>query len=298
MIERRELLLAIAGSGLLLVTSRGKGQAWGARAQGGFAAEIAAIERDSGGRLGIAVHDTGSGWRASWRPGERFPMCSTFKFLLVAATLGRVDRGQEQLARKVRVTKADLLPTSPYTEKHVGHSATVGGLCEATMIFSDNAAANLLLPAIGGPKGLTAFARGLGDRVTRLDRNEPALGEAAPGDPRDTTTPEAMAGNLQHLLLGTVLKPRSRALLTGWLIDNRTGGKRLRAGLPSGWRIGDKTGSGSNGTSNDIAIIWPERRPPLLIASYLTGSTLAPDPRDALHARVAEALVRALGRQG
>jgi beta-lactamase class A len=244
------------------------------------------------------VRDTGGGWRASWRPDHRFPMCSTFKFLLVGAVLARVDRGQEQLARKVRVSKADLLQTSPYTEQHVGFSATVGGLCEAAIIFSDNAAANLLLATIGGPSGLTAFARSLGDRYTRLDRNEPALGQAEPGDPRDTTLPQAMLGNLDRLLLGSVLKPASRTLLTGWMIDNRTGGKRLRAGLPKSWRVGDKTGSGANGTTNDIAVIWPERNTPVLIASYLTGSTLEPAARDALHARVAEALVRALRQQG
>lgn len=290
MIDRRRMLAGLAGSGLLLAHRAAHAKA--AETEGAkFAAAMRLIESGSGGRLGVAVLDRADGRRWSWRPDELFPVCSTFKFLLAAAVLARAEHGQERLDRQVPVRSSDIVSNSPFVEKRVGGTASVAELCEATMIWSDNAAANLLLPSIGGPPGITAFARGLGDRVTRLDRNEPSLGEARPGDPRDTTAPRAMLGCMEQLLLGTTLKPASIKRLAGWLFDNRTGNARLRAGLPDGWRVGDKTGSGLNGTANDIAIAWPLGRPPVLIASYLTGSSLEGDALNAVHARVAREVV-------
>jgi len=252
--------------------------------------EVLRLEQESGGRLGVAVLDTGTDTRFQHRGGERFPMCSTFKLLLAAAVLARVDQGSESLARRISVRKQDLVPWAPFSETRVGSDASVGELCAAAMTQSDNVAANLLLPAIGGPAGIGVFARTLGDEHTRLDRTEPGLNSAIAGDPRDSTTPLAMLGSLRALLLGEALAPASRARLEAWLRDNRTGDARLRAGLPKDWRAGDKTGSGANGTTNDVAILWPPGRAPLLVAAYLTGSKLDSPQRDAVHAALARAL--------
>jgi beta-lactamase class A len=252
--------------------------------------EVRRLERESGGRLGVALLDTGTGTRFHHRGDERFPMCSTFKLLLVAAVLGRADRGEESLARRLSVRKQDLVPWAPFAESRVGKDASVEELCAAAMTQSDNVAANLLLASIGGPSGIGAFARTLGDSHTRLDRTETALNSAIPGDPRDTTTPLAMLADLQALLLGDALAPASRGRLEGWLRGNTTGDARLRAGFPKAWRVGDKTGSGANGTTNDLAIVWPPGRAPLLVAAYLTGSKLDGDGRDAIHAALARAL--------
>ncbi|MET0270875.1 MAG: class A beta-lactamase [Sphingomonas sp.] len=256
---------------------------------------VAECERASGGRLGVAVLDTATGTRFGWRGAERFPLCSTFKLLLCAAILRRVDTGVESLGRMIPVARADIVPHAPYTGQQVGRSVTVADLCRATMVLSDNAAANLLLPLIGGPAGIGAFARTLGDPATRLDRYEVALGACTPGDPRDTTTPEGMLTCMTPLLTGTALAPPSRAMLLGWLADNRTGAGKLAAGLPQGWRIGDKTGAGGYGTANDIAILWPPQRAPVLIASYLTQTAASAELRDATHANVARAVAQAIG---
>jgi beta-lactamase class A len=260
-----------------------------------LAARLAAIERESRGRLGVAVHDTGTGRRAAHRGDERFPMLSTFKLLLAAAVLAAVDAGRERLDRAVTVRRADLVTYSPVVERHVGGSISVAALCEATMTLSDNAAANLLLPIVGGPPGLTRFCRGLGDAISRLDRTEPDLNEAIPGDPRDTTTPDAMLASLDRIVRGDVLSPVSRARIAGWLVANRTGDARLRAGVPASWRVGDKTGTGPRGSANDIGILWPPGAAPLLVTSYLTGSALDGAGQSRVHAEVARAVVAAFG---
>jgi len=252
--------------------------------------EVLRLEKESGGRLGFALLDTGDGTRFQYRGDERFPMCSTFKLLLVAAVLNKCENEEDSLSRRIAVRKEDLVPWAPFTETRVGSDASVQELCEAAMTQSDNVAANLLLPAIGGPKGIGLFAKTLGDSSTRLDRKEPELNSADAGDPRDTTTPLAMLGNLQALMVDESLGPASHELLETWLRGNKTGDARLRAGLPKDWLAGDKTGSGANGTTNDVAILWPPRRKPLLVASYLTGSKLDSESRDAVHAALARAL--------
>lgn len=232
------------------------------------------IEAESGGRLGVCILDTATGRRIGHRAKERFPMCSTFKWLAAALVLQRVDAGQETLERSLAVARSAILPHSPLTEPHVGGRMTMSALCEAAVTQSDNAAANLMLASFGGPATLTAYLRSLGDPTTRLDRNEPTLNEALPDDPRDTTTPAAMLGLLQTLLLGDALKTASRDRLRDWLLANRTGDDRLRARLPAGWLVGDKTGAGAFGTNNDVAIVWPPKRPPLLVTAYLTQTKL------------------------
>ena len=257
-------------------------------------ARFAAIGRKVGGRLGVASLDTGSGWRVSYRADERFAMCSTFKFLLVAAVLKKVDAGEAQLDRRIAYGKGDLLPHAPVSSAHVAEGALpLSALCEAAIEYSDNTAANLLLKQIGGPDGVTRFARLIGDPVTRLDRTEMTLNTAIKGDPRDTTTPAAMLGDLRHVLLESVLSDASRQQLQSWLIANKTGGERIRAGVPSGWRVGDKTGTGENGATNDIAILWPPNRAPILVAAYLTETSAPLEARNAAHAEIGRIVVEA-----
>ncbi|HWU75842.1 MAG TPA: class A beta-lactamase [Rhodanobacter sp.] len=250
-------------------------------------ARLAALQRRHGGRLGVAMLDTGTGRRIAQRGDERFLLCSTFKVLAVAAVLARVDAGKERLDRRIVYGPDALLDYAPVTRQHVGaHGMTVAALCEAAITLSDNTAANLLLASLGGPAGVTRFVRGLGDPVTRLDRTEPALNEGSPGDMRDTTTPNAMLATLQRLLLGKVLADASRERLAGWLRACTTGTGRLRAGMPPHWQAGDKTGSGAHGESNDVAIFWPPQRKPILVTAYYAGSSADSKQRNAVLAEV------------
>jgi beta-lactamase class A len=240
-----------------------------------FAEQMKDLEAKSGGRLGVAVLDTKDGSLSQHRGDERFPMCSTFKLLAAAAVLKGSGDDLAGLKRVVHYEKSELVTYSPETGKHVGSEGmTLAQICEAAITLSDNTAGNLMLKNIGGPEGLTAFMRSLGDEVTRLDRIEPDLNEAAPGDSRDTTSPNAMAASMRKLLLGDALNEAARDQLARWLIADKVGDARLRAGVPRSWRIGDKTGTGRLGTANDAAIIWPTSRPPLLVTVYLTGSKL------------------------
>jgi len=255
-----------------------------------FSDQLAAIEKKSGGRLGVAILDTATGKSFTHRAAERFPMCSTFKLTAAAFILQRVEQGREHLDRRIVFSTSDLVTYSPMTEKHTGpNGMTIAELCLAAITLSDNTAANLLLASFGGPSALTQFLRSIGDPVTRLDRNETTLNEATLGDPRDTTTPSAMLDNLHNLLLGNILSPASRDQLTQWLLQNTTGAARIQAGIPSDWKEGDKTGSGDNGTTNDIAILWPPHRAPILITAYLTGSNLPAEGRNAILAEVGKA---------
>lgn len=225
------------------------------------------LEAASGGRLGVAALNTADGRQLLHRADERFPFCSTFKMMLSAAVLAREPSLLEQ---RLRYGKGELVDHSPITEKHVDGGMTVAELCAATIQTSDNTAANLLIRELGGPEAVTDYARSIGDRQFRLDRWETALNSAIPGDPRDTTTPAAMMASLHALTLGQALPAAKRQILTDWLIGNTTGATRIRAGVPSTWRVGDKTGAGDYGTVNDIAILWPPGKAPIVLAVYLT----------------------------
>ena len=292
--SRRSLLAASLAATVAMPLARVFAQT----ADAGPVARLAALERRHGGQLGVAILDTVGGRRINHRGEERFPMCSTFKWLAAALVLARVDRGEERLDRRVVFDAKDLVSYSPVTEKHAGAPGmTVAELCDAAVTLSDNTAGNLLLASFGGPAALTAFARSIGDTRTRLDRIEPELNEALPGDPRDTTTPAAMLGDLRELLLGDTLSPASRAQLTAWLVANKTGDARLRAGVPADWRAGDKTGTSNNrGATNDVAILWPPGRGPLLVAAYYIDAVAAtPEQRSAVLAdvgRIVAGLVR------
>jgi len=257
---------------------------------------IAATERKAGGRLGVFVRDSDHRSTLARRQNERFPLCSTFKFLAAAAVLKQVDDGKAALDQEIAYGQADMLDYSPETKKHVaeGHMR-LGDLCAAAIEWSDNTAANLILKQIGGPAGFTRYARSLGDDVTRLDRTEPTLNTAIPGDPRDTTSPAAIAGLLETVLTKDALTAASSRQLEAWMIGDKVGDARLRAGLPQDWRIGDKTGTGDNGTADTVAIIRPPHGAPLFAAVYLTGSGGSAKERNAVHAEVARIIVETFG---
>lgn len=253
--------------------------------------DLNAIQKKSGGRLGYAVLDTSTGKRVGIHLNERFPMCSTSKVAATALVLHRVDKGTERLDRRIVFSRKDLVSYSPITEQHVDSPGmTVAEICDAAMTRSDNTAANLLLSTFGGPKVVTGFLRSIGDPVTRLDRTEPTLNEATPGDPRDTTTPAAMLENLYRFVFGNILSSKSSAMLSNWLVENKTGAISLRAGMPGDWKIGDKTGSGGYGTTNDIAVIWPPGRSPVLVTAYLTECSLPSKERYAILADIGRAV--------
>ncbi|MCW1884073.1 class A beta-lactamase [Luteolibacter flavescens] len=259
-----------------------------------FKEGIAKLESRHGGRLGVSALELGERKAVAHRGGERFAMCSTFKFLLAAAVAARVDAGDEQWERKIPYGKEDLIPWTPVTGKEENLKAgamSVAELCEATMIWSDNTAANLLLDTVGGPEGLTRYLRSIDDKTSRLDRNEPGLNANLRGDERDTTTPDAMVATMEKLLLGTALKDASKEKLTAWLVGNRTGDRRIRAAMDPTWKTGDKTGTGQNGAANDIAIVWPADRKPVLIAIYYDGADATADQRETVIADAAK-LVR------
>lgn len=259
--------------------------------------DFRAIERRTAGRLGVAVLDTATRRRLTYRGDDRFPMCSTFKWLLAAQVLARVDAGEEELVRSVPYSDVDLLEYAPVTRAHVrSGSMAVGDLAAAAVEESDNTAANLLLRTVGGPMSFTSFLRRIGDSVSRLDRIEPALNNAEPTDIRDTTTPNAMIADMQQLLLGAVLRGSSRERLLSWLVASKTGADRLRAGLPATWRVGDKTGTGAHGATNDVAVVWPVAHRPVLIAAYIRDSTAGVATRNAALADVARAVASWLGR--
>ena len=204
-------------------------------------AHIAAIEARTGARIGVAALDTASGKRLDYRSEERFPMCSTFKFLAAAAVLKRVDEGKEKLDPFLSYGAKEILEYAPVTKAHLKDGGmALGALCEAAIEQSDNTAGNLLLDTIGGPSGLTSFVRSIGDETTRLDRKEPELNSAIPGDERDTTSPAVMCANMQRLLLGNALSESSRHQLEDWLQHNETGALMIRAGVPKTWTVGDK----------------------------------------------------------
>ena len=260
--------------------------------------QLAALERRSGGRLGVSAAGGGLGATLGWREDERFALCSTFKLLLAGWVLALVDRGQTTLAQRIHYPPSAMVPYSPISAPQAGQGGlTVAELCAATVVWSDNGAANVLLAQYGGPDAVTTFLRQLGDGVTRLDRWEPELNSVPPGDVRDTTSPRAMRASTERLVWGDALSPSSRAQLVQWLRACRTGDKRLRAGAP-GWQVGDKTGTFErDGLASDVAVLWPEQAEassaPLFIACYLEQPQGSGAERDALIAEVARTVLAA-----
>jgi beta-lactamase class A len=286
---RRRLLLAFAS--VPLVTSC---SLWPERRDVSSAqTHIAALEKESGGRLGLVAFDTAGAIRLEHRAAERFPVCSTFKLIAVSAILTQSTHDATLLQKRISYVSSDLVANSPITEKHVGNGMTVAELCAAALQYSDNTAANLLMKILGGPSAVTAFARSIGDRDFRLDRWETELNTAIPGDLRDTATPASMARNLQRLLLGGALPSLQREQLRDWMLGNTTSAARVRAGVPADWQVADKTGGGDYGTNNDIAVLWPPGKPPIVLALYFTQPAKDAKPHDEVLASATRIVVEA-----
>lgn len=254
---------------------------------------VKAVEQRLDARIGVALYDSATGETWEYKGDNRFPMTSTFKTLACAALLAKADSGAADLDQRVTFGKDDLVTYSPVTERRTGGPGmSLGELCEATMATSDNTAANLVLNAIGGPSSVTGFVRGLGDTITRLDRTETTLNEATPGDPRDTTTPNAMVDNLRKLVLGDTLSDSSRDTLISWLRGNRVSDNLLRATVPQDWKIGDRSGAGGYGSRSITAVLWPPNRKPLVLAIYITETGATFDERNSAIADIGRVVVK------
>ncbi len=271
------------------------GLCWGVRtiAEPVLAA-VEAVESQLDARVGFVLHDLHTGTRLTHRAEERFPLASTFKLFACAALLQTVERGEHRLDDTVDLGEQPLVLWSPGVKKarEKGQSQfSLNELCRLTLAVSDNTAANSVLAAIGGPEGFTAFMRSIDDKVTRLDRWEPELNEAVPGDPRDTSSPRAIAGALEQVLLTDRLAPESRESLKTWLAGHRMADALFRSALPTDWSIEDRTGTGAYGSRAIIAVLYPPERKPLVAALYITETAASREDRDAAIARVGRAIV-------
>lgn len=258
-------------------------------------ARFAALERRYGGRVGVFATTASGTVQAAYRANERFPFCSTFKLILASAVLARDAHSPGLLERRIRYTQKDVVAYSPISSRHVGDGMTVAQLCAAALQYSDNTAANQLIALVGGPAAVTAYARSLGDTAFRLDREETALNTAIPGDPRDTTTPAAMTHTALALVLGDALPAARRTQLQAWLRGDTTGAKRVRAGVPAGWQVGDKTGTGDHGTANDVAVLWRPLREPLVLTVFHTQEVEDAKPSDEAVAEATRIVVALAG---
>lgn len=255
------------------------------------------LEERHGGRLGVAALDVGSQRRVSWRGQERFAFCSTFKAFLAVATLERVQREEEQLDRAVPVTRADMIPHAPVTKKAIGGTLTIRELMQAAVEVSDNPAANILIREMGGIAVWRSWWPTFGDTTTVISRLEPDLNTALPNDPRDTCLPDQTIANIRELAFSDRLTPEHDQLISGWMIASPTGPNRIKAGAPQGWTVAHKTGTGSNGATNDIGMLTPLSGSPVLMAAYFTGAPEATDDqRDAVIAEATRRALKALGR--
>lgn len=256
------------------------------------------LEQSTNGRLGVSAIDTNNHAMINYHATEHFSMTSTFKFILVSAVLKQSLSDPQLLNQRITYTKQDINRAgyAPVTKKYMKSGMTIAELCKAALTQSDNLAANLLLKKLGGPQVVTAFARSIGDKEFRLDRMEPTLNTAIPGDLRDTTAPQSMAIDLQHILLGNILAPSQRHLLQTWLKGNTTGNGQIRAAVPKGWIMGDKTGHGDYGTTNDIGIIWPPHCSPIVVAVYFTQNKKYAMSRNDVIAKATEIILTQLAK--
>jgi beta-lactamase class A len=290
--NRRRLLLAAVSVPISAVLT-----SWATKgnAAGAAQAQLTKLEQALAGRLGVFALNTANGKQLSYRADEYFPMCSTFKVILASAILKRSTQIDGLMYQRIKYQQSDLVTYSPITERYVKDGMTVDALCAAAIQYSDNTASNLLMQILGGPGAVTTFARSIGDRQFRLDRWETALNSSIPGDRRDTSTPNAMATSLQRLAFGDALEPRLQLQLRVWLQGNTTGAARIRAGVPAEWQVGDKTGTGDYGTANDIGLLWPSRRAPVVVAIYTTQAAKDAKARNDVIASAARIVVDWLG---
>ncbi|WHZ02884.1 class A beta-lactamase [Neobacillus sp. YX16] len=254
--------------------------------------EFAELESKFDARLGVYAIDTSTNRTVSYRPNERFAYASTYKALAAGALLQHYSI--DQLDELVTYKSEDIVSYSPVTELHVDTGMTLWEVIEAAVRYSDNTAGNLLLEKLGGPEGFETTLRQIGDNVTQVDRYEPDLNSAVPGDKRDTSTPKSLATSLQAFAVSDFLPTEKRKILTDWMRGNTTGDALIRAGAPTGWEVDDKSGAGSYGTRNDIAIVWPPNRAPIVIAVLSSRSTQNAAYDNALVAEAAKVALNVL----
>jgi beta-lactamase class A len=290
--NRRRLLLAAVSVPIATIWT-----SWATQGDAAVTAQanLVKLEQTLAGRLGVFALNTANGKQLSYRGDEYFPMCSTFKVILASAILKRSTQIDGLMQQRIKYQQSDLVTYSPITERYVKDGMTVDALCAAAIQYSDNTASNLLMKILGGPGAVTTFARSIGDRQFRLDRWETALNSSIPGDRRDTSTPNAMANSLQRLAFGGALEPHLQLKLRVWLQGNTTGAARIRAGVPADWQVGDKTGTGDYGTANDVALLWPPRRSPVVVAIYTTQGEKDAKARNDVIASAARIVVDWLG---
>ena len=283
-LDRRALLIATASAPFAAASTL-----WPSAARASTVANdrFGALEASTGGRLGVSALDTADGTQVNYRADERFAFCSTFKFISVSAILKRSETERSLLQKRIAFTKDEVVAYSPITKNHAGAGLRVSEICAAALEYSDNTAANLIIRFLGGPAGITRFTRSINDDEFRLDRWETPLNDAVPGDPRDTSTPAAMLKDLQVLALGDFLGAAERTILVNWMKGCTTGFKRIRAGVPAGWQVADKTGTGDYGTTNDVGVVWPPGKPPIVLAIYFTQGKKSAPPRDGVVAKAA-----------
>ena len=245
------------------------------------------IELSLLGGLGVFAMDSEIDRSSGWAETYRQPLNSTVKFLIVAAVLHRVDTEQENLGRGVRIEHPMLVAHSPALEPVVGRTLSVFELCAAAMTVSDNGAANILLESVGGPQSLTTWLRQMGDQVTQVDRYLPELTTVSETADGDTSTALQMAQNLRMFLTGPVLSPESRTLLRQWMTENTTGLHRIRAGVPAGWDVADRTGTGKRNHTSTIAAIYPPNRQPLFLSIYMSSGRRDTKAQSEHHAEIA-----------
>lgn len=290
--NRRTFLLAAVSVPIVTIWT-----SWATNGNAGISAQaqLTKLERALDGRLGVYALNTANGTQLGYHANEYFPMCSTFKVLLTSAILKRSTQIEGLMQQRIKYQQRDLVTYSPITEQYVKDGMTVAALCASAMQYSDNTASNLLMKILGGSEAVTAFARSIGDRQFRLDRWETALNSSIPGDRRDTSTPNAMGQSLQRLALGNAIEPHLQVQLQAWLRGNTTGAARIRAGVPANWQVGDKTGTGDYGTANDIAVLWPPQRSPVVVAIYTTQGEKDAKARNDIVASAARIVVDWLG---
>lgn len=256
-----------------------------------LAATIEQIEQDLNARIGLVIRDSGSDWSVSHRADERFLMASTFKTMLCGAVLNRVDAGEIELSEPIAIKAEDILDYAPVTEEMVGNTMTVGDLCQAALDMSDNTATNLLIDRIGGPQSVTNFLRAIDDPISRVDRREPELNTFTPGDPRDTTNPDAMVSTMQSLLTGDALSLKARAQLVDWMSAGSVTGALIRASTPEGWHVADRSGS-ADFNRNIVAMVTPPNRKPYFIAIFLSDAEADFETRNAAVIALSEAVMQ------
>jgi beta-lactamase class A len=256
---------------------------------------IPGIERAAGGPIGLALIDTATGARFMHRADQRFPLCSTFKLLLAARLLHGAQTGLWAMADRLAITRADMLNNAPFSQTRIGGSASLLEMAEAMVVLSDNPAANLALARVGGPAAMTAWLRSIGDRITRIDRNEPEMNNEVPGDPRDTTTPATMLATCRRLLTAGPLNAANRAQLLAWMAASRTADTMIRAALPPGWQEANKTGAGSWRARNIVSVITPPGRKPIWVAAYLFAGKSELAERNRQFVPLGRAIVESVG---